>query len=114
LLKNDGNSADFYTLTVNSYSQRLHFNARQWKLALTPHTGDQVRILMTPTKRKWFGDVDQIPFSLNVTSESGLQRNHEGYVEIQPILDIQTVLLSIFVVAGIAGLVWLILFLIVG
>lgn len=114
LLKNEGNSADFYTLTVNSYSDKLQFNARQWKLALTPHTGDQVRILVSPTKRKWFGEAEQIPYSLHVSSESGLQRNHEGYVEIQPRLDIQTVILAFFVIAGVAGLVWLILFLLMG
>lgn len=114
LLKNEGNSADFYTLTVNSYSDKLRFNAHQWKLALTPHTGDQVRILISPTQRKWFGDLEQIPFSLNVSSESGLQRNHEGYVEIRPVLDLQTVIISFLVVAGVAGLVWLTLFLLMG
>ncbi len=114
LLKNEGNSADFYTLSVNSYSDQLHFNARQWKLALTPHTGDQVRILMTPVKRKWFGEVDKIPFMLNVSSESGLQRNHDGYVEIRPMFDIRTLIIAFLVIAGIAGLVWLVLFLVMG
>ena len=83
-IDNRGNSADFYNVSAISADPAVKFNARQWQIALTPATSDNLRILIQPEDRPLLGRTVESPFHITVASNSGLEQSYHGAVSIQP------------------------------